>query len=71
MIDWSSKSEWFESQPRSVQKQIESIYEAFQPLDVDQKQQCLRTWYENMDDGWTWDRIFEMMQEVKGVDGRH
>ncbi len=71
VIDWSSKSEWFESQPRSVQKQIESIYEAFQPLDVDQKQQCLRTWYANMDDGWTWDRIFEMMQEVNGVDGRH
>ncbi|AMQ20088.1 ABC transporter permease [Geobacillus sp. JS12] len=71
VIDWSSKSEWFESQPSSVKKQIEAIYQAFQPLDVDQKQQCLRTWYANMDDGWTWDRIFEMMQEVNGVGGRH
>ncbi|OPX01177.1 ABC transporter permease [Geobacillus sp. LEMMY01] len=71
VIDWSSKSEWFESQPRSVQKQIESIYDDFQPLDVDQKQQFLRTWYENMDDAWTWDRVFEMMQEVKGVGSHH
>ncbi|ATA60580.1 hypothetical protein GS458_2139 [Geobacillus stearothermophilus] len=71
VIDWSSKSEWFESQPSSVKKQIEAIYQAFQPLDVDQKQQCLRTWYANMDDGWTWDRILEMMQEVNGVGGRH
>ncbi|RAN23567.1 hypothetical protein VC88_05475, partial [Geobacillus sp. A8] len=71
VIDWSSKSEWFESQPSSVKKQIEAIYQAFQPLDVDQKQQCLRIWYANMDDGWTWDRILEMMQEVNGIGGRH
>nr|WP_252181508.1 hypothetical protein [Geobacillus thermoleovorans] len=48
VIDWSSKSEWFESQPLSVQKQIESIYEAFQPLDVDQNNNVcghgMRTW---------------------------
>nr|WP_227456693.1 hypothetical protein [Geobacillus sp. C56-T3] len=48
-----------------------TIYDDFQPLDVDQKQQFLRTWYENIDDAWTWDRVFEMMQEVKGVDGHH
>ncbi|BBW96770.1 ABC transporter permease [Geobacillus sp. FSL W8-0032] len=71
VIDWSSKSEWFESQPQSVQKQIESVYSEFQSLDVDQKQQLLRTWYENMDDAWTWDRVIEIMQEVKGVGGRH
>ncbi|MFC0299078.1 ABC transporter permease [Geobacillus jurassicus] len=69
VIDWSSKSELFESQPRSVQKQIESIYDDFQPLGIDQKRQFLRTWYETMDDTWTWDRVLQVMQEVKVVGG--
>lgn len=70
-IEWVSKSYLFVAQPLSVQKQIESIYESFQPLSLEQKQQFLRTWYEKMDETWTWDHVLQLVKESGTIGDLH
>ncbi|KHF27250.1 hypothetical protein LR68_03946 [Anoxybacillus sp. BCO1] len=54
-----------------MQKQIESIYESFQPLSLEQKQQFLRTWYEKMDETWTWDHVLQLVKESGTIGDLH
>ncbi|GIW50573.1 MAG: hypothetical protein KatS3mg080_1184 [Anoxybacillus sp.] len=70
-IEWVSKSYLFVAQPLSVQKQIESIYKSFQPLSLEQKQQFLRTWYEKMDETWTWEQVLQLVKESGTIGDLH
>jgi hypothetical protein len=48
--------------PKSKQELIKSIYFAFQQLSLEQKQQFLRKWYQEMDETWTWNQVLELVK---------
>jgi hypothetical protein len=48
--------------PKADQELIESIYHYFHQLSLEQQQQFLRKWYEEMDETWTWNQVLELVK---------
>ncbi|KYD25319.1 hypothetical protein B4110_0256 [Parageobacillus toebii] len=61
VIDWSRSFQSYVL-PKSEQELIKSIYIAFQQLSLEQKQQFLRKWYQEMDETWTWNQVLELVK---------
>ncbi|OXB93741.1 ABC transporter permease [Parageobacillus galactosidasius] len=57
--------------PKSKQELIKSIYFAFQQLSLEQKQQFLRKWYQEMDETWTWDQVSQLVKESGAIGYLH
>ncbi|MED4971172.1 ABC transporter permease [Parageobacillus toebii] len=50
------------SLPKADQELIESIYHYFHQLSLEQQQQFLRQWYQEMDETWTWNQVLELVK---------
>lgn len=57
--------------PKSKQELIKSIYIAFQQLSLEQKQQFLRKWYQEMDETWTWNQVLELVKGAGSIGYLH
>ncbi|MBE2912228.1 ABC transporter permease [Anoxybacillus flavithermus] len=70
VIDWSISFQSYVL-PKSDQEQIELIYSAFRQLTPEKKQQFLRTWYEKMDETWTWEQVLQLVKESGTIGDLH
>jgi hypothetical protein len=70
VIDWSRSFQSYVL-PKSEQELIKSIYIAFQQLSLEQKQQFLRKWYQEMDETWTWDQVSQLVKESGAIGYLH
>jgi hypothetical protein len=70
VIDWSRSFQSYVL-PKSEQELIKSIYIAFQQLSLEQKQQFLRKWYQEMDETWTWDQVSQLVKESGSIGYLH
>lgn len=62
-IDLKERSIESHSLPKAEQESIEFIYHDFYQLNLEQQQQFLREWYEEMDETWTWDQVLGLVKE--------
>jgi hypothetical protein len=61
-IDYNGRSFVYDSLPKAEQELIESIYHYFHQLSLEQQQQFLRKWYEEMDETWTWNQVLDLVK---------
>lgn len=62
-IDVNGRSVDSYTLPEAEQESIELIYHNFQQLNLEQRQQFLRQWYEKMDEMSTWDQVLDLVEE--------
>jgi hypothetical protein len=62
-IDYNGRSFKSDSLPKAEQELIESIYHYFHQLNLEQQQQFLRKWYQEMDETWTWNQVLDLVKE--------
>ncbi|MFS0647057.1 hypothetical protein [Siminovitchia sp. 179-K 8D1 HS] len=61
-VDLYRRTFFSDNLPKAEQEIVDSIYQAFYQLDVEQQQQFLKTWYEEMDAAWTWHQVLDLVK---------
>jgi hypothetical protein len=61
-VDLYRRTSYSDNLPKAEQEIVDSIYQAFYQLDVEQQQQFLKKWYEEMDAALTWHQVLDLAE---------